>query len=848
MKARLIRGHGPRIPGTPAVVGIAPGFWENEYGYPFAGKSGQLLDTYCFVNSLPRHRLFVSNVFPFWPGRTHPDSREDKQPTPKEINAYEHLLRRDLLAVRPRFILACGRVACEWFLGSQFPSLEVAHGLPFLWSFPDGSGATAWVIAAYHPASGMRNPENAAKCFYDIKQFSLFVRGDVRPQPRTDHWPTPEYKEAVTVPAGQIDPAVDTEGYVTDPHCLTYSAWPGKAIMVMSESAKGQWVPDGSIYHNAMYDIPMVRSMGMKLHRMYSDEHSYGFHDTMLMAKLLVLEPAGLKDLAWRHCGIKMESYESVVGPYYRRAVLQYLVDATGFDYGKPKPQTIKDKKTGKKRIYRPHGANQRLESILRAIGDGKAVNLSDRWSKIAPALRRPVERKVGPFPISHPRLTPNKKLLPYACRDADATRRLKDRLWPQIKALGLEEAYLTDLNALPMFIAMSGNGMTIDLKHFEKIRPKAVANRDSAGKEWLVRWNKGRYFNLASGDLLAGFLYDHLGIKPIKFTPGGATKAPRPAVDENTLELLKDQHDSIPQYIAWKKLHTNVTFIDRIPKHAVMVDGYATIFCRINTQGTITGRPSTSDPNLLNIPVRTELGKEIRRGFIAQHGRILLSLDYAQIELRIGAHVSQDKEMLRAFRRGEDLHDKTAKALGIDRYIAKTINFGIFYGMSWVRLRSELLEAGVDKSEQECRAIIADWFRLFNGVRSWLDNLFAEVKRNGYVRGVSGRIRYLPNIYLDARSPLRSEAERHAGNYPIQEGNAYFTKRAMKRIQQWIDKNQEEDVRPLMQIYDELLFSIPEGKEDIIPIIHSLMMADKNLLSVPLKVDSATGPNWGVL
>lgn len=853
----LIPGNGPRIHGTPTIVGEGPSYWEHEAGYPFAGKSGRILDTYCFVNSLPRHRLFVTNVFPKWLGRVHPDSREDKKPTHEQIRKYEHILRRDLETVRPRFILACGRYACEWFLGSDFPSLEVAHGLPFLWSYPDGHG-DAWVIAAYHPAAGMRNPENAAKCFHDVKQFALYVRGEITPHERKDPCPERQYSRKPSLLITGSDPAVDTEGYLHRPHCLSYSTRTGEGFVVLaSDIKKGDWLPEGSIFHHLMHDMPIVEKMGVKFRRKFTWDYygktQYPLHDTMLMAKLLG-EPAGLKEGAFRHCAMEMSEYESVIGPYYRRACLEYLVEAADRKWGKSKPRRIFDKKTGKKRLYRPHAIGTRLESILTALASGKKINLRDRWDKLGPDIRKRVVRKCGSFPESHPSLAPESKLIPYACEDADGTRRLKSIYWPRIQAMGLEEAYKTDINAIPMFAAMSTNGMTIDLDHFAKIRPEVVKARDDAARAWLKKWNRGRYFNLASGDLMAKFLYETVGLKPIKWTDGGTTKAPRPKVDENTLELLKDQHDSIPEYIAWKKLHTNVTFIDRIPKHAVMVrdeeDGleYPTIFCKINTQGTITGRPSTSEPNLLNIPVRTKIGRRIREAFVAREGRILLSCDYSQIELRIGAHLSQDKEMLRAFRRGEDLHEKTAQALGISRYIAKTINFGIFYGMSWVRLRAELLEAGIDKSERECRHIIAEWFRLYSGVRSWLENLFSEVRRHGFVRGLSGRIRALPNIYLDARDPLRSEAERHAGNYPIQEGNAYFTKRAMRRIQEWLIANPEVKVQPLMQIYDELLFSIPDGQEDIAPVITRLMTQDQPLLSVPLKVEAKIGYDWGTM
>lgn len=821
-------------------VGEAPGYWENRTGVPFSeyGKSGRLLNAYLLRNGFPRQRVFVTNLYPYWPGQGDPD------PTPRQIHEQDHFLRADIKSVRPRFILALGRVATAWFRGETL-ALDTHHGLPFLWE--EGrryfGSDTPWVIPGFHPASALRNPENAGKCFYDIKQFSLYAKGKLRPTTTEDIIPNPVYDRKRHLVIDGVDPAVDTEGFKEDPHCISYSVRTGTGTVVMASDIRPGTLSGGMyriILTNSPHDLPVIRAMGLEL----DDD---GFHDTALMARLLLLEPPDLKSLALRHCGMAMREYNEVVGPHFRRACRRYFKKASRTDWGAAPVERVFDKKSGEWRTKRPHSANTRIKSVLTAIAKGDDVDLAARWLAFGPGLRLPIEKSLGPFPTNHPRLAPEDELVPYAGRDPDATRRVFGKLWPMIEVMKLKRAYFIDLHAIPMFVRMMENGIAIDQEHFKKIRPAIVKKLATDSASWLKRWNKGKYFNLNSGDELAKYLFDRLKLKPIKMTPTGK----RPMVDENTLELLKDQHPSIPTYMVWKKLHTNLTFVDRIPKH---VRPNGRIYAHINTQGTVTGRPSTSDPNLLNIPIRTPLGKEIRRGFIAQPGCLLLSIDLAQIELRIGAHLSQDKEMLRAFRNNEDLHEKTALSLGITRYTAKIINFGIFYGMSYLRLKSELLEQGIEKSDDDCKAIIQAWFDLYSGVRDWLEDLFARARRRGYVRGLSGRLRYVPNLYLPQGNPMRSEAERHTGNFPVQEGNAFVIKRAMWRMWKWIKAHPEAKVEPLLQIYDEILFEVPATvrmgpvRSPLIEEFRAMMIADQRLFSVPLKADVALGYRWGDL
>lgn len=845
---RLIPGEGPTSPGGLMAIGEAGGEWENLKGRPFIGKSGWLLDTYLAKNLVPRHRIYIDNLYPHWTGPGNP------APTKEQIDYGAIRLSRTLNSLRPRFILALGRYAIDHLRGTSV-SLEVSHGLPFLLR-PSGWDYPAVVVPAYHPAAALRDPETSGKCFYDISQFSLIARGLLRPVVPTDVAPHTRYSLGDKAVVAGPEPAIDTEGFTDSPYCISYSTRDGEATVVLAKDiTPGERLPlgrDNITFHHSMHDLPVLRAMGIIV-------DPWRFDDTILMARLLLLEPAGLKDLALRHCGMSMRTYDEVVGPHFQKAVKRYIKRAAKVDWGKPDAQAVRDKKTGKWKIYQPQPISNRLASIVRDLESGKQVDIKARWEKISPELKAPVVTRLGGFPVSHPRLAPLEELVQYAGRDPDATRRVQGKLWPMIVARKLVRAYRTDLHSIPMFERMAANGMQIDPNHFASMRPAIVTQLEEGSKEWCRKFNSGTYLSLSSGDQVAEFLFGKCGLKPIKQTRGGT----RPSVDEKTLELLKDQHPSIPPLMAWKKLHTNLTFVDRIPKW--MREDHR-IYPNINTQGTVTGRPSTSDPNLLNIPVRTELGKQIRMGFIAPQGKRLLSVDLSQIELRIGAHLSQDKEMMRAFQKGEDLHQKTADLLGISRYTAKTINFGIFYGMSWLRLHSELLEAGAHppikakhgvtsewarkhQTCSYCEDVIREWFKLFRGVKAWLSDLLAGARRRGYVRGLSGRLRYLPNLYMREGSPLRSEAERHAGNFPVQEGAGYVIKRAMRRMWKWNLAHHEEKVEPLLQIYDELLFEVPKLSAKEMSKVHAKMMvADEKLFSVPLKADSAVGRKWGEL
>jgi DNA polymerase-1 len=307
-------------------------------------------------------------------------------------------------------------------------------------------------------------------------------------------------------------------------------------------------------------------------------------------------------------------------------------------------------------------------------------------------------------------------------------------------------------------------------------------------------------------------------------------------------LALLHELPRKVLEYRELAKLKS--TYADALPRLINTETGR--LHTRFSQTGTTTGRLSSSNPNLQNIPIRTELGREIRAAFIASPSHLLLSADYSQIELRILAHLSGDPILVDSFRRGEDIHSRTAQEVfGVPplaqtrehRRVAKVINFGVIYGLSPFGLAQEL---GIDT--KEAAKWINAYFETYSGVKKYLDAQIAEVRRTGFTRTLFGRIRPIPEI--NAPQPnLRNFAERTAMNTPMQGAAADLIKLAMIELDRWLAG--EFEARMILQVHDELLFEAPEGE---IPRLRNLVkevMEGVYKLRVPLLVESKAGPNW---
>lgn len=434
----------------------------------------------------------------------------------------------------------------------------------------------------------------------------------------------------------------------------------------------------------------------------------------------------------------------------------------------------------------------------------------------------------------------PLRRAADYACEDVDYTLRLKRLFEPQLREQQLEDLYRNlELPLVPVLARMEANGIRIDPQVFSEMSRRLEGML--AGLQEEIRKEAGEELNLNSTPQLRALLFEKLGMPVLKKTKTG------PSTDASVLEELAAMGYRLPvlilEYRQLEKLRN--TYVDAIPKLVNPRTGR--IHTSFNQTVTATGRLSSSDPNLQNIPVRTDLGREIRRGFVADEGFLFFAADYSQIELRILAHLSGDPAFVEAFRHGIDIHRQTAALIfGVPlesvtpamRARAKTINFATLYGQGEFSLARQL---GI--SREEARNFIQAYFERFEGVRSFLDQQVALAKERGYVETLSGRRRYIPELRSDNWN-LRQFGERVAQNTPIQGSAADLIKMAMIRIHNALEERFPRS-RLLLQVHDELLLEAPEEEVEEVGKMVVAEMEGAMALQVPLEVETGVGKTW---
>ncbi len=429
----------------------------------------------------------------------------------------------------------------------------------------------------------------------------------------------------------------------------------------------------------------------------------------------------------------------------------------------------------------------------------------------------------------------------PYAAEDADITFRLHKVLWPRLaQTPSLLSVYETlEAPLVPVLSRIERNGALIDTA---RLRAQSAEIAEAlAGLEAEAHELAGGPFNLASTKQLQEVLYDKLELPVLKKTPKGAPSTAEPVL----AELAHDYPlpAVIMRYRTLAKLKS--TYTDTLPQQ--VNPGTGRIHTSYHQAVTATGRLSSSEPNLQNIPIRTEEGRRVRQAFIAPPGYRLLAADYSQIELRIMAHLSEDPTLCKAFAEDRDVHQATAAEVfdvalenvtGEQRRRAKAINFGLIYGMSAFGLARQLgLERG------EAQGYIDRYFERYPGVKAYMDRTRALAAEQGYVETLFGRRLYLPEIRVQNQQ-RRQAAERTAINAPMQGTAADIIKRAMIAVDRWL-LEAPEAARMIMQVHDELVFEVPEGAVDAVAAEVRRHMEGAAALRVPLKVDVGVGAHW---
>jgi len=423
----------------------------------------------------------------------------------------------------------------------------------------------------------------------------------------------------------------------------------------------------------------------------------------------------------------------------------------------------------------------------------------------------------------------------------ADYLQRLAPALEAQIQEQKLEAVYeKIDLPLAPVIAEMERTGIRVDPKELEKMSRSMEKEVRRLEKEiWKLA---GSEFNVNSPTQLAEILFDKLNLQPN--ARRGKAKARSTAAD--VLEELSAQHPLPTKIIEYREIaKLKSTYLDALPKLIHPETGR--LHTSFSQTGTATGRLSSSDPNLQNIPIRTELGREIRAAFVAETGKILLSADYSQIELRIMAHFSKDPVLVEAFRNGEDIHARTAQEVfGVGpmaqnaehRRAAKAINFGIIYGLSPFGLAQQL---GIE--QKEAAKFINAYFTRYRGVKDYLDNIITETRKTGVAKTLFGRIRPIPEIN-SPQMQLRNFAERTALNSPLQGTAADLIKMAMINIDKRLAK-EKFAAKMILQVHDELLFEAPTKERAKLEKLVREEMEGVHKLAVPIVVEIGSGPNW---
>lgn len=866
MIGRKVLGIGP-VPCDVMLIGEGPGKQESLDGVPFCGAAGSELD-WVFLKraaGLRREDVYVTNLVKY---RT---DEKDSDPTEDDIKRDEEELQLEIAFVNPKIVVAIGRIAGSWLYQSNNVDLEKLHGTPVRCPrYPDKT-----LLIAYHPAAGLHSPERYySKIFWDFEQLGRLIRGEIGPN-KQDHEPAYELLTKPSVLDGWNGSyhvlAVDTEGSVSNPWGLSLSCAEGSAYVEKKGNSLANGYVENSkvlVAHHALHDIPVLAELG----------HSpCVWDDTMLMAYLLPWLPRGLKPLAFKLCGMEMQSYEEIVSDaeekitkdYYERVLankckecngsgtgrIPYKRDETKFktikcvycggdgtNWPKPAPQILFDKApTG--RVYIPRSIGNRLREILH-----RGTGLRAAWGTVDEAVRTHIEGELGP--LREPTLDdiPIEQAIHYSARDADATLRVYHKLEPILKKEGLWPVYEIDKAIIPIVNEMQQNGILIDKEYFEFVDTEFA--HEQLQVEERLQEAAGQRINPASSKQVSNLLYNQLGLKG---------QSGSDSTDEKTLEALKIKYttnerasnviDLIRDHRELTKLRG--TYVQPLP-------AYCDANGRIHTQfilcGTSSGRLASKEPNLQNQPTRTERGKLVRGGFIAQDGYSLVSVDLDQIELRVAAHMSEDDAMIEVFRTGKDIHRATAAMIygkpmeqitTQERLLSKTINFLILYGGQAGRLFKELTLLGITVTKAECQNYINGWFRAYPGVEEYINRTQDHAKRTGYVECLYGRRRYVQGVWSTI-DKVKEESLRWASNHPIQATAAAILKLWMRRV--WVSGLLSHYARALLTVHDELIFEVKHGLEKtFIDAIIAEALKTVDLL-VPINSKGAYGRTWAEL
>jgi len=690
---------------------------------------------------------------------------------------------------------------------------------------------------------------------------------------------------------------IDTEGWPWSPWSLQFSFTAGTGFLIHRDSTavlaafskalrEHRW---RIVFHSALHDLDMGRVLGV-------DFDGLEFDDTMVMAYLLQIVPKGLKQATLRECGMRMEEFGEIVAEPAERLALDYLLwlfDMEEVRYHERQERVFWQRKTevwtdkkgkvheGRRITKLPSLPKTALhKAVGRCIGSKRPRQL---WEDQVDDIQVEGYNRLGPIPEASLDFVPRGRAVSYGSRDADGTIRLRDRYGARLDAMGLREVYNLELATYPLLNRMQRVGMRPDLEQFADLSVALGLEIDEVGSRLAAATGRAD-FNANSGDQVADYLFGDLGLEEIRMTSSG-----RGSTNDKILEALENEHPELPT--AWTHWETDKktglivpkhltvigairyfretyklknTFVDRVPDfvHRWPFDGR--VHTTLRTTSVVTGRLAASDPNVLAQPEHGRWAPDFKRGWVAEPGHVLWAGDQSQVELRGLAHLSQDPLLLAIFR-GEkrnpdgsliDIHAATAERIfGVKpaqqdkhkhRLPAKAVNFGIPMGMTCMGLSVELRKNGVDADEDTAQRWLDETLGLYPGVLQYMDARIAEARRHGFIRCLSGRIRYIGGINSrDER--VRAEAERFAFSTPIQESATFIMKQGEVNVWSLLQDfwKRGQWVEPLIQIHDCLKLECDEKlAQELNARMLTAMTTVPKSFSVPLIVESERGYN----
>jgi DNA polymerase-1 len=552
---------------------------------------------------------------------------------------------------------------------------------------------------------------------------------------------------------------------------------------------------------------------------------------------------------------MQMRDYTEMVGEATYRFALEYVETVASLEW--PKPDMVLKWDGGVPKVTQPQNMERKAKKILKDVRENGA-NPAERWKAVADG-KEIVEELLGPLQEGELCDIPWEKAMFYSARDADATIRIYPLLWDRIVALELEDTFWRDMHVMPMITDMMAHGMPIDAGAFRNASVYFQGRMDAIQRKMQINVGHlldGMAINPASYPQMSRLIYDELRLHD----EGGKHRSKKGAGQKSTADdILKRYihlHPVVQDIIDWREYQKlKTSYADTIPRKAI--DGR--IHTTIRLTRTVTGRLSSSNPNLMAQPTRSEEGRKIRDCYVAPPGFVLMSGDYSQVEMRVAANDARDERMMRIFWEGADIHSITASEMfGVPipkldemkhRYPAKRVGFGILNLITAEGLQRELSSGGAQGwSVADCKKMIKSWFDIYSGIAAYMKSNGEYSKRYGFIRDMWGRIRYIPGI-RSTNKWIRMDAERQAGNAPIQMGAQGIIKDAMGRLVPiYQEISRIAPVKPLIQIHDDIVWEVAE---EMVTLAKEMIQSEMEKVVhpefiIPLKVDFKVGKRWG--